>query len=340
MIIFNFRGAHFANNSSSDHHLLLIPENMIGKIQDKDVGDHYYGWENFILASEETKMRYLAAQFFTTGAYLQMQNGETEFLNRFSKYLNDGELKGLVSNPSFFFGLSVDHQSTMKANIATPEIMEKFIRLFMSNRIVVFGGNDNDDEEARLPIPEGSVVLPLLDECASPLIREEGEYFVMFDRRRGTKIRWSFNENAAEYNNAKTPELVDLKITDWCDAGCKFCYQGSSTNGKHADFETIKQIVSMLKEMGVFEVAIGGGEPTKHPRFKDIITLLAEADIVPNFTTKSTDWLKDEDIVTAVKNHCGGIGVSCLSEKDLSMLSEIQKSANNKISVIQVVAQH
>lgn len=105
---------------------------------------------------------------------------------------------------------------------------------------------------------------------------------VFFDRRNGTKLRFALGA----YRKASKPELVDLKITDFCSFGCTFCYQNSGLEGKHASLENIDFIVKQLAKAKVFEVAIGGGETLEHPQIVEIITKFYEAGIVPNFTTK------------------------------------------------------
>ena len=109
-----------------------------------------------------------------------------------------------------------------------------------------------------------------------------------FDTRNGTKIRVALGP----YRKSRVPELVDIKITDYCSFGCAFCYQGSTLQGKHANYEDIQFVIDELKKAKVFEVAIGGGEPTDHPDFIRVLRDFREADIVPNFTTRSLGWVK------------------------------------------------
>jgi hypothetical protein len=98
---------------------------------------------------------------------------------------------------------------------------------------------------------------------------------------------------------------VDIKITDYCPYGCAFCYQGSTEKGKHADKNYLYQLASNLEELKVFEVAIGGGEPTLHPDFWEILRMFKWRNIVPNFTTANLAWLRDDGLVKAVLD-CGG----------------------------------
>ena len=74
----------------------------------------------------------------------------------------------------------------------------------------------------------------------------------------GTKIR--------EYEGDPVilhPESIDVKITDYCDMGCAYCHESSTTSGSHADLKTLLGIIHDLPA-GV-ELAIGGGNPLSHP---------------------------------------------------------------------------
>jgi hypothetical protein len=142
--------------------------------------------------------------------------------------------------------------------------------------------------------------------------RVDRNALVLFNRANGDKLRFVIGR----YTKAKRPELVDIKITDYCAFGCPFCYQGSTIQGKHATTENLFKIVAMLKKAKVLEVAIGGGEPTDHPDFPLFLGLLRDNGIVANFTTKSLGYVK--------RNwpHLDALGVgafaySCESAKDV-----------------------
>jgi organic radical activating enzyme len=123
------------------------------------------------------------------------------------------------------------------------------------------------------------------------------------------------------------------------------CYQSSLPNGKHADLDNIKTILNALGEQGVFEVAIGGGEPTHYPHLAEVLTHAAAQNIVPNFTTFGVDWLQNEALVDAVRQHVGAIGVSVHGVKDLNKVNKIQTALNQNIRrwddrYVHVTAQH
>ena len=86
------------------------------------------------------------------------------------------------------------------------------------------------------------------------------------------------------------PESIDLKITDYCDAGCRFCHESSTTRGKHASAENVMGILEGLPA-GV-EVAIGGGNPLSHPQLEALLMLMRGRGLVPNLTV-NTKHFKD-----------------------------------------------
>lgn len=113
-------------------------------------------------------------------------------------------------------------------------------------------------------------------------VRRDKNALVLFNRKDGTKIRLA----VGPYKKASRPELVDIKISDWCDMGCEFCYQASTLNGRHASMDNMSVIATRLGKAGVFEVALGGGETTGHPEFVPILQMFRDEGIIPNFTTK------------------------------------------------------
>lgn len=112
--------------------------------------------------------------------------------------------------------------------------------------------------------------------------RRDRNAITFFSRKDGTKIRLAWGS----YEKATWPELVDIKITDYCPIGCSFCYQDSTLFGKHASWDNLLFIVEELAKHKVFECALGGGETTDHPRFIELLREFRRVGVVPNFTTK------------------------------------------------------
>ena len=61
-----------------------------------------------------------------------------------------------------------------------------------------------------------------------------------------------------------------LQITSKCNMSCAHCCYSCSMRGKHADYNTVVDMISFARDYTEM-ISIGGGEPTLHPRFFDIL---------------------------------------------------------------------
>ena len=292
----------FAFNSSSSHSIVFLkPGDVDTEAHDRGADD-YYGWEEFILATPEAKAKYFAAQFRHA---LASSVGEQAATVVTSGYFGDPGLAG------------IDHQSVLSlprfkdGSLATEFIRDIFTSFIKNDAVGVIGGNDNGGDS----LVEGRPDVFFPSSYKGMLARKEADgTWTTFDTGSGNKVRFT-PDFLGNMRNRKslTPELVDIKITDYCSFGCTFCYQGSTLKGKHASLASYKKLIDKLAELQVFEVAIGGGEPTEHPDFLEMLQYAAEKKVVPNFTTRSTSWKHFKDI----KDIVGGIGVSCDSLRDM-----------------------
>lgn len=62
-----------------------------------------------------------------------------------------------------------------------------------------------------------------------------------------------------------------VQITTVCNYKCPHCCFSCTEKGKHMSIKTFKQVLKYIK--GDENIVIGGGEPTIHPKFWDIIGL-------------------------------------------------------------------
>lgn len=291
MRILNVRLGH-ACNSSSSHSLVFLP----GCSDDHDGGQEF-GWENFTLASATAKLNYLSQQIYMV---LQRQMGEE------TAY---ALAAGLTFVPPDRDG-SVDHQSvwdSFPTKWDSDEVNLDFLKEFrdyvLRDGVVILGGNDNSDGH---PLSESATDLPLGRQVLSGyngayVARHDPDLnvWVLFNRASGAKVRIAFNNDTADpsiphadLNKAVAPELVDMKVTDKCPYECAHCYQGSTKDAAHADFKYMLDKLDELAELRVFEVAYGGGEPTTHPNFLQLLKETKARRVVPNFTTRNLTYLK------------------------------------------------
>lgn len=329
MEIRNIRLGH-ATNSSSAHSVILSGgtrkvEQMSGPGTNPE-----FGWERFHLSEASEKACYLAAAVYHSLGAAGLPQWQERAVMR--ELFSGTPIAGTIdaSFDDHWPGIYIDHQSAFRLPNPTskhfPAVVAEALEFFCDSRVSVDGGNDNDET--------GHGDSPF-DEHETVRIRHDGDAYVVFNYATGAKVRMV--PPGVSYDKASRPELVDIKITDACPYGCAFCYQGSTRDGKEADWTTLRETIEALgiTGLGVFEIAIGGGEPTGSKHFNSVIDLAIENMIVPNITTFAVDWLLEERKVEAA-NRCGGIGVSVHSADDLSKWHKI----NGAVTGPSVVAQH
>lgn len=130
----------------------------------------------------------------------------------------------------------------------------------------------------------------------------------------GTKI---LDDPSGKFE-ADFPDNLDIKITDYCDVGCKFCYEDSGKSGKHCDHV---ELVNRLSELpGGIEIALGGGNPLSHPEIEYIIEKLSKDQgklVSMTVNQKSIDLDK---IISCVNSGLRALGVSPKPGKHESIL--------------------
>jgi len=343
LVIHNLRYG-FATNSSSSHSILLLPDagakDTIAPVPSYDG----YGWDNFTLTSEPDKINYLASQVGQRLGYDSWP--QTTDDHRKNTAIIE-QIADLIGTDEFGSPTYVDHQSTWVLPGSwedESELNQEFIRAladFMRNeRTVVLGGNDNGDGHPLVSValapngrgeggPYRSFLwrYPLRDWSGLRIVaRNDGTHWVFFNRGDGTRTRLSFDSPETP-KRGEAPELADVKITNYCTFGCSMCYMDSTPQGKHATMKQIGNVIDTLSELRVFEVAIGGGEPTLHPDFTEILRLFREAKIVPNFTTRNLGWLRDARRAQEIMSHAGAFAFSAHNLNDVIDLGEAVKNA-------------
>lgn len=158
-------------------------------------------------------------------------------------------------------------------------------------------------------------------------IYENGNYkVVIFDD--GTKIRKT-NDNKFI---ASFPECIDIKITNYCDMGCPYCHEASSTEGIHGEILNI-DFINTLKPYT--ELAIGGGNPLSHPDLLEFLGLLKEKKIIANMTVNQKHFEENIDslIYLTKENLIKGVGVSLINPTE-EFIKKIKDFPNAVIHVI------
>jgi len=165
------------------------------------------------------------------------------------------------------------------------------------------------------------------------LSRKLGEYYLsVFDPKTGYLYREIDIEKI--YFRDTAPEMLDISIIKKCNFGCPYCYMSSTEDDKGMlSLGDVEWLIEFFGDYKPYQVAIGGGEPSLHPNFIEILKLFRENNIVPNYTTNGLALL-DDKIVAATIEYCGGVALtyhphrSDIFTKTLNILSELPIQRN------------
>lgn len=83
-----------------------------------------------------------------------------------------------------------------------------------------------------------------------------------------------------------TPPLVWLELTRRCNLTCAHCYiDGGLARKNEMSTAELLAVVDDLADMGVWAIAITGGEPTLHPGFVEIVNRARDRDLLVGIAT-------------------------------------------------------
>lgn len=109
-----------------------------------------------------------------------------------------------------------------------------------------------------------------------------------FARTLGVKSskHWGETEEDVGAKPLVAPLEAHLQITNRCDAGCQGCYTAATPNAQREwPVERWKATIDELAEMGVFHLALGGGESADLPWLGELVQYARDKGLVPNLTT-------------------------------------------------------
>jgi len=92
--------------------------------------------------------------------------------------------------------------------------------------------------------------------------------------------------NAHDAGYLSAPTEVHASVTNRCAQRCEGCYMSSTQTGAtELTTEAWKRILKNLRDMGVFHVALGGGEAFERDDFGELVAYCRHIGLVPNLTT-------------------------------------------------------
>lgn len=285
-----------ATNSSSTHSLVILN----GKYRtvyprDPDI----YGWDDFLLTTANQKRRYFGSETDKDHQSVTAIPNDQEFLKDIEKFIVNNE------------------------------------------RIAVVGGNDNEESDTHNHKIERAILNDWFA-CGEGVghvrsRKEDDGLWTIFSKNNRGWARCTVDlanpQNPRKFGKTKSPLLVDVKVTDLCGYGCDYCYQGSTTKGKHAEYT--EDFVQWCVDNEVFEIAIGGGEPTTWPHLSALIDDASARGVLPNMTTRNLSYVRSNKEM--IENKMGGVAISIdnlnILESIIKTRSEFPKNLNIQVVV-------
>lgn len=134
-------------------------------------------------------------------------------------------------------------------------------------------------------------------------VYKNGNYIVKI-LRNGTKIR----ETEANEFIPAFAENCDVKITDKCDGGCPFCYEGCTPNGRHGNILNQKFLDTLHPYT---EMAINGNDLT-HSDLIPFLEKLREKKVIANMTVNQIHFERCQDMIRDLVDRelIFGLGIS------------------------------
>jgi radical SAM protein with 4Fe4S-binding SPASM domain len=166
-------------------------------------------------------------------------------------------------------------------------------------------------------------------------------YPAIFYKKTGQFIRGDDPKTGADpFLATEMPEMLDISITGKCTGpngtNCDFCYRRATPDGEHMTLENLNKLLDWCKGHFVCQIALGGGNPPLHPQFPEVLRMIHDAGIIPNYTYNGRD-LTDEGL-WATKAFCGAVAVShydhelCMSECARLIEAEIKTNIHFVLS--------
>lgn len=133
-----------------------------------------------------------------------------------------------------------------------------------------------------------------------------------------TVTRWDDGTTArCTEDNEFRPDFAencDVKITDRCDGGCKFCYEGCTPSGKHGDILNDTFINSLHPYT---ELALNGND-LSHPYLIAFLSKLKEKKVIANLTVNQIHFERFYYFIKELldKKLIWGLGISLREPTD------------------------
>lgn len=170
-------------------------------------------------------------------------------------------------------------------------------------------------EKIARKIAESFRSLPIMDSY------KNGNHFTCIFND-GTRIRITEDTKAKSFEY-DFPSNADLKISNYCPVGCKYCHESSTVNGRHGDILNLPFVDTLMHGT---ELAIGGGSALSHPDLIPFLEKLKKRRVLANLTVNQKELMIGEyaDKMKKIlsKNLVNGVGISLTDNKTFNKIAD------------------
>ena len=95
---------------------------------------------------------------------------------------------------------------------------------------------------------------------------------------------------------------MTIMINDYCNVDCRYCFAKKtfSSDKKDITMENFEYALNFLKKSNIKTVKLLGGEPTLHPKFKDMVKRINDDDFFNNICIFTNGLSLNEDIIKGI----------------------------------------
>ena len=359
----NFRKG-LATNSSSTHSVIYRNEGELFNDLDIFEYDYYDRCTRTIAASKEAKIKYILAGIMYNEPLVKIMSSLYPEMKQYFPKIKDSMEKTISDyyEDDTSFGMCCRGELSFANNIeASVDYLKNIIE---DPEIIIVGGSDEEDfvydtTKGHIQCPEPWRVDGLGTKFKKKGITKNGNYWVGYGHTGDHIVARNDGESEDEYGYEQIknsfagrlrfatekdidlvpeyPELIDLKITNMCDHGCKFCFMDSNMKGKHADFNFLSTIITHLGDANNgghrVEFSIGGGNILLYPQLEKLCKAIHARGHIVNVTIRVEDCekiLKNKEYSAIFDNYIDGIGVSIENVDDADKLVNFIKAINDK----------
>jgi len=130
------------------------------------------------------------------------------------------------------------------------------------------------------------------------------------------------------------PYHIQLVPTNKCNANCSWCSFSNADRMLEMDAEEIMEIIAYFKKLGTKTITItGGGEPTLHPKIREIIQCANDNGIETGLVTNGLLWSKKDIDISVEDRMLTWARVSVIETESDYDCDRIMIFANNLPSV-------